>query len=302
MRTSPPKFASLEDFFVAAGELGFARIELNHHIDSAMLAGIDLSGYSFSSVHEPCPADISADQLKARDWLISSTDETCRREGVKAIQHSIHLAQELNASAVVIHAGSAMADSQPEAQLRALIKNGQRNSEGYQAIFRQMEVTRREQAAPRLAAVKRSLLELLETAVPAGIRLGLENRYHYFEFPLPDELEMLLALAGPQHLGLIYDVGHAAALDRMGFVPHLEWLERFAPRIVGTHLHDVIGTTDHYAAGLGEVDFAAVAAHLPAEAFRTCEFQHTNTPQQVRAGLQVLAEQGCIQSLPIRKK
>jgi hypothetical protein len=37
-----------------------------------------------------------------------------------------------------------------------------------------------------------------------------------------------------------------------------------------------------------------VAAYLPDQAFRTCEFQTFNTPEQVRAGLQVLVERGCV--------
>ena len=38
-----------------------------------------------------------------------------------------------------------------------------------------------------------------------------------------------------------------------------------------------------------------VAAYLPENAFRTCEFQTFNTPEQVKAGLEVLVEDGCIQ-------
>ena len=85
-------FPTLADFFEAARRMGFARIELNHKVTTLMLAGIDLSRYQFSSVHEPCPADISEDELKKRDWLISSTDEACRIEGVKAIKRSIDIA------------------------------------------------------------------------------------------------------------------------------------------------------------------------------------------------------------------
>ena len=85
-------------------------------------------------------------------------------------------------------------------------------------------------APPRLAALKRSLVELLDYAAGSGIRLGLENRYHYLEFPSPDELEELLGLAAPDRLGFIYDVGHAQALSRLGFYPHDEWLKRFAAR------------------------------------------------------------------------
>jgi sugar phosphate isomerase/epimerase len=145
-------------------------------------------------------------------------------------------------------------------------------------------------------SVKKSLSELLTHADRRGICLGIENRYHYLEYPGPDELDIFLGLGGPQQIGFIYDVGHAYTLDRLGFYPHEEWLQRFAARIIGTHLHDVIGTTDHYAAGLGEVNFSTVAAFLPENAFRTCEFQSFNTPEQVKAGLKVLVEHGCIKS------
>ena len=83
----------------------------------------------------------------------------------------------------------------------------------------------------------------------------------------------------------------------MGFYPRSEWLERFAPRIIGTHLHDVINTADHYAPGLGNVDFETIYRYLPADAFRTCEFQNFNSPEQVKAGLEFLAEHGCIKKL-----
>ena len=39
--------------------MGFCRMELNHQLNSAMLAGIDLAASAFSSIHEPCPADVS---------------------------------------------------------------------------------------------------------------------------------------------------------------------------------------------------------------------------------------------------
>ena len=34
--------------------------------------------------------------------------------------------------------------------------------------------------------------------------------------------------------------------------------------------------------------------YLPEDAFRTCEFQNFNSPEQVKAGLEFLAEHGCI--------
>lgn len=290
IKTSP----SLSDFFEYARRTGFAGIELNHKVTSAMLEETDRSRYRFSSVHEPCPADVSADELKKRDWLISSTNEENRYEGVKAIRRSIDLAHQLGARTIVVHAGQASPDTGPEKKLRALFAAGQRESVDYSEIHSEMIKSRSAAAAEGFEAVKKSLAELLEYANKFGIRLGIENRYHYMEFPSPDELEILLALANPPQIGFIYDVGHAQTLDRLGFYPHEEWLERFAPCIIGTHLHDVVGVTDHFAPGLGEVDFSMVANYLPEDAFRTCEFQTFNTPEQVKAGLKFLFEHHCI--------
>jgi HAD superfamily hydrolase (TIGR01662 family) len=284
---------TLQDFVEFARRAGFAHVELNHKVTSAMLAGMDLNGY-VSSVHEPCPADISADDLKKRDWLISSINEDCRSEGVKAIRRSIDLAAQLHASTIVIHAGHVRLDMGAEKKLRALIASGQHESEEYRDIQRQMVQARARAAGAAFDSVEKSILELLAYAENTNVKLGIENRYHYMEIPSPDELESLLNLASPDRIGMIYDVGHAQTLDLLGFYPHEEWLRRFAPRILGTHLHDLRGTTDHYAPGLGDVDFDMIAGYLPSNAFRTCEFQTFNTPEQVKAGLQVLVECGCI--------
>ncbi|MBV6449875.1 MAG: Phosphoglycolate phosphatase [Anaerolineales bacterium] len=291
-------FPRLTDFFEFARREGFARIELNHKVTSKMLDGIDLQNFSFSSVHEPCPADVSTEELKKRDWLISSTNEENRCKGVEAIQRSIALATRLHASIVVIHAGHALPDKGLEKKLRALHADGQRESEAYRQIKAEMIQVRADAAKSPFEAVVKSITELLAYAEPLGVRLGIENRYHYMEFPNPNELEILLGLAAPDRIGFLYDVGHAETLDQLGFYAHEEWLKRFSPRIIGTHLHDVCGTTDHYAPGLGTVDFDMVAAYLPEGAIRTCEFQNFNTPEQVRAGLRVLAERGCIKSQP----
>jgi FMN phosphatase YigB (HAD superfamily)/sugar phosphate isomerase/epimerase len=290
-------FPTLNDFFAATRRLRFSKIELNHQTNSAMLAGIDLKQVQFSSVHEPCPADISVETLKDRDWLISAQDEENRKQGVAAVKRSIDLARQLGARAVVIHAGTTQSDRSLENKIRKLYETGQDRSEEYKAIKESMGKTRKDFAGPRFEAVKRSIKELLEYAGHAGILLGLENRYYYMEFPSPDELGLLLELAEPEQLGFVYDVGHAQAMDRLGFYPHEEWLQRYSNRMIGVHLHDVIGIADHYAPGLGEVDFDSLAAYLPADAFRTCELQVVNTTEQVKAGLKFLAEHGCVKCL-----
>ncbi len=291
------KFPSLVEFFEAARRLGFRKVELNHQIDSAMLAKVDLSQYRISSIHEPCPADISTRQLKDRGWMISALDEDCRREGVEAIKRSIDLAYKIGVGAIVVHSGMVSPDLSQEKILRELYEIGKGDTAEYQHIKQTMVEDRTIHAPPRVEAVRRSLVELLEHARLFKIRLGLENRFHYFDIPSPDEMSDFLKLAEPDHLGFIYDVGHAETLDRLGFFPHIDWLDRFSQRIIGVHLHDVKGVVDHLAPGLSDVDFDMIAPYLPIDAFRTCELQAVNSPEQVKNSLRFLADHGCIHQL-----
>jgi len=290
-------YPKLSDFFEGARRLGFSKIELNHQIDSATLAGIDMSQYQFSSVHEPCPSDISTDELKRQDWLMSSPDEGKRRRGVDAIKRSVDLAHRLGVPVIVVHCGMVSSNLSAEKELRKLFEAGKTETDEYQEQKQIMMKRRADLIGPCFEAVKKSLLELLDYAAPFRIRLGLENRYHYFDIPSPDEMGELLALADPEQLGFIYDVGHAQAMDRLGFYPHEDWLRRYAPRIIETHLHDVVGVIDHHAPGMGEVNFDMVASYLPDDAIRTFELQATNSPEQVKAGLKYLVKYGCVKPI-----
>ncbi|MCJ7734203.1 MAG: HAD-IA family hydrolase [Anaerolineales bacterium] len=291
------KFPSLVEFFEASRRLGFEKVELNHMLDSAILARVNLDDYQISSIHEPCPADISTGELKDQDWLISSPDEVARQKGVEAIQRSIDLAHKIGVKTIVVHAGNITGDLTRENQLRSLFEAGKADTEEFKLLNQTMIGERARLAPPRIEAVKKSLNELLAYAALFNIHLGLENRYHYYDVPTLDEMGDLLKLAGPDKLGFIYDVGHAQTLERLDFFPHKEWLDRYSDRMIGVHLHDVKGVLDHYAPGLGDVDFDMIAPYLPVDAFRTCELQPVNTPEQVKASLKYLEEHGCIKSL-----
>jgi sugar phosphate isomerase/epimerase len=287
-------YTDLNEFFETARSLGLEKVELNHQIDSKMLSTVNWDHYQLSSIHEPCPSDISTKDLVSRDWIISSTNEVCRKRGLEAVKNSIQLAAERGAPIVVVHCGNVTADMKLESKLRGLYKNGEVQSPEYHRVKAEISQSRSSAVEPRLEAVKASLDELIAYATTLNIRLGLENRYHYMDIPLIDEMGELLDLADSSRLGFIYDVGHAQALDRLGFFAHEEWLQRYSSRMIGCHLHDVRGLTDHLAPGLGEIDFKRIAQYLPVSAFRTLELQPGNTLAQVRNGISHLIEAGCI--------
>jgi sugar phosphate isomerase/epimerase len=283
------QFPRLADFFRAGRELGFARFELGFTIDSGMLDGLSLDGM-ITSVHEPCPADISAAELKRRNWLISALDEEDRRQGVAATRRSVELAHRLGAQAVIVHAGRVDIDPAFESTLIRLHREGESDQPESAQARERLVAARAAQAQANMRSVRRSLLELAEVAARLGVQLGLENRKHYYEIPLPDELDDLLDLDCRGVLGYWYDVGHAEVLQHLGLGTHEAWLRRFSGRMIGVHLHDVVGLTDHLAAGLGHVDWDMVARYVPASALRTCEFQSFNSPQEVAAGLKWLVD------------
>jgi len=286
------QFPSLADFFKAGKGLGFARFELNHAVTSAMLDGLSLNG-AITAVHEPCPADVSYPEIKRRNWLISALDEEDRRQGLLATKRSIDLAHELGVRAVVVHPGRVDIDPTLESALVDLYKAGKSNEPEYALVKERLAAARAARAGANMRSVRRSLIELAEHAARRGIRLGLENRLRYHDIPLPDELDELLDLGLGDVVGYWHDVGHAQVLEHLGFHTHEEWLRRFAGpegRLIGVHLHDVAGVTDHLAAGLGQIDWETVAPYLPAGALRTCEFKPFNTPQQVATSLQWLVD------------
>jgi HAD superfamily hydrolase (TIGR01549 family) len=290
-------FPTLNDFLISTRRLGFQKIELNHQVNSAMIAEMDITHTQISSIHEPCPADMTVEELKKRDWLISSLNEGNRQEGVKAVQRSIDLAYRLGAFTVVIHSGTVEMDRTVENRLRKLFELGLTHSVEYQQIQEQLIARRQLLAPPRFESVKKSIRELTEYADRFGVRLGLENRYYFMEFPSPEELDTLLSLSREDHLGYIYDVGHAYALAKLGFYPFDDWLKRFSKRLFGVHLHDVIGISDHHIPGKGEVDFTLIARYLPENTLRTCEFQNFNSFEDVKASLIYLKEHGCIREI-----
>jgi sugar phosphate isomerase/epimerase len=224
-------------------------------------------------------------------------DENLRRKGVEAVKRSVDFASQNGISTVVVHPGVVLMDVELEKQLRSLIQLGKQDTDEYRTIMRQMREKRAEMAPAALESVKKSIVELADTAKMNNVRLGLENRNHFREIPSPDEMEILLGLDDPSCLGVTFDIGHAMHLARLGFYSFDEWLKRFSERIFETHIHDIRGVIDHFAAGLGEVDFDLVSSYLPENAIRTCEFLDTNSPEEVLAALAYLFEHNCIRSI-----
>ncbi|MCK7483213.1 MAG: HAD hydrolase-like protein [Candidatus Moduliflexus flocculans] len=190
-------FASLDDFFPAALRIGFNQVELNHQMNTEILSQADLSRYALSSVHEPCPADISMETLEERDWLISSTDgESAGRKGVEAVRRGIELADRLGVRQLVVHSGQVSGEMVSEKQLRRLYAADQTGSDEYRRIRDEMIAFGLPGLGRAWTRSRKACMNCSNTPPATGSALGLENRYHYNDIPTQDEMFVLLDLAG----------------------------------------------------------------------------------------------------------
>jgi sugar phosphate isomerase/epimerase len=283
--------------FSQARSIGFCRFELNHKVSKSIYEQFDSNQFYVSTVHEPCPATYTYDERKSRDLEISSMDESLRIKSMDMIKRSIDLACKLGSKSVVIHPGASAGDHSRDHRLRQLFRNGQKGSPSYETLKAEMIAHRAQMVAPYLERVMQSLLEIIEYAKDTHISLALENRYRYYDIPHPDEMEILLDLCKDDWFGFQYDTGHAQALDVLGLVNSQEWLPRFSYRMIGAHLHDVKGTTDHQVPGQGDIDFKKIAQFIPKTAWRTVEVNPQASLQELASGLEVLADSGCIERI-----
>lgn len=281
------------EFFPTAHRLGFAHHELSHAVTPEMISAVDPKHLRVRSVHEPCPCEMPRPQRMERGIHITSLDESIRSQAVEFVRGSIHLAQQLGARAVVVHPGEVSVGKDYELEMRALHSEGKTRSSEFIGLKERFAEKRAKAAPPYLEALRRSLLELVNDAEAMNVQLGLENRDHYYEVPLPDEMDELLSLR-TGIIGYWHDVGHAEILGELGFYSQREWLERFGSRMIGIHLHDCDGLTDHIAPGLGSIDWPLVAEHTPSSALRTFEVRGFTTPEQLRSAQDLLHRAGLL--------
>lgn len=284
----------LSTLFKNGRELGFARFELNHNVSPEAFTDLDQNLYHIGSLHDPCPAIIHAKELDKRDWLVTSVDETLRIKGVDVIKRTIDQAKALCSTLVVIHPGRVVGDHSMDKIIREQYRAGLKDTSEYNDLRLRLMTDRLERGKPHLEALIKSVNELIEFTRDSGIVLGLENRLHYYELPLFEELQTLLTSFSEPWVGWQFDVGHLHIHHTLGLTVFNDWLDQFADRIVGVHLHDVKGIDDHLAPGCGDVDFSKIAIRLPEFAYRTLEVDSKLSKEEIRSGMETLVTTGCV--------
>ena len=288
------RFGHMAEFVTKAKELGFTHIEANASITPRMLSELLETAVPISSIHSPCPAVLSSRGIPASSLSLSSLDESERIEAVSFTKQTIDLAASVKARAVVLHMGEVPIDLSLQDRLHELHDGGYAQTKEYNQAKEELIYQRISQVPPYLDAARKSLQELSEYSQQKGIMLGLETRFHFNEIPNMDEMAELLNEASESLVGYWHDVGHAEVQQQLGFSLHEEWLSRFKDRMVGIHLHDVLGISDHQAPGMGDIDWEMVAKYLPPGIIKVCEIGEWNDEEQMQGVVNLLHKEGIL--------
>ncbi len=283
-------------FARTAARLGFLHIEINYVIPpDGVEALLSNNHVGIVSLHSPTPL-IETPGGKTSDQLnLASLDEAERALAVQRARVTIDYASRAGARYVVVHLGGVGGEMfDEERKLRRLYDSRTRHGDQVEALRRNAIELRRQGARQWFLQARRSLAEIAEYAAKHRVAVGLENRYHYHEFPSVDEMHELLADYPQDVAGFWLDVGHAEVLDRLGLVPHRCWLDELANRCLGAHVHDVDGLADHRAPGRGTADWPHYAAKLPEHAPRVFEINQKTPEDQVAASIPFLQETGVL--------
>ncbi len=288
------RFDDMAGFAAKAKEFGFSHVEVNVSVSPQRLGELVESSIPISSIHSPSPAVLSSKGAPVANLSLSSLEENEREEAVSFAKKTIDLASEVGAKAIVLHMGEIPIDLGLDDELRRLYQHNLSQTQEYDHAKTWLACQRISKAPPYLETARKSLRELSEYSQAKGIMLGLETRFYFHEVPNIDEMEELLREVEGSLVGYWHDVGHAEVNQRLGFTPHEEWLSRFADKMIGIHLHDVLGISDHRPPGKGDVDWNMVAEYLPHEAIKVCEIAEWNEAEQIQGVTAFLQKQGII--------
>ncbi|MCK4546518.1 MAG: sugar phosphate isomerase/epimerase [Candidatus Eisenbacteria sp.] len=277
--------------------LGFEAIEIEYRLNQVQLAdvmrAVDVGDIRVVSVHNYVPfiRGEGTGPDGGDRFLLSALDEDERRVAVAKTTRSLRIAKDVGAEAVVLHLGTVPLKTAPGC-LIDIVRKGSGDSAEADRLRRALKKERQLAGEAYAGQVLKSILDLQPVAADLDLRLGLENRYYYSQIPSPEELELFLSETDPGVVGYWHDVGHAEVNSLIGLRNHTDHLEKARGRLIGMHIHDMIGPDDHIAPGTGEFDFDTILPWWTPELLTVMELHSRVTEDDVVRGREFLEAKG----------
>lgn len=266
--------------------LGFEEIELSFDLTKKIVADIarlvKKKQIRVHSVHNFCPIPDGLQRIEALPdcYSLASSDEEIRTLAVQYTKVSMDTAVQLNAKAVVLHCGRVEVGDYTR-ELISAYTDGGFPGPYFQALKLRMHKERIEKAEAHFSNALRSLEQLADYAKRLDIAIGIENRFYFREIPSFEETGRILEHFRGAPIFYWHDTGHAQLWENLGFIRHKDYLDTYAPHLLGVHLHDIKGTQDHLAPLEGDFDFNLLKPYLRNDTIKTLEAHYPATAEEL---------------------
>jgi len=280
------RFDDGEKLLFEISQLGFKAIELSFNLSSEMVDKIAVSArklkINIESLHNYCPIPdgLSRKQALPDYYSLASLDKEERFLAVKYAKRSIDTASRLGAKVVILHCGRVEVPDYTR-QLINLYNQGKNDSAEFLKIKERMARERAFEAKKFLAQSLISIEELNAYAQIKGVFLGIETRFYYREIPNINEIGVIFDKFSNSQVYYWHDIGHAQLMENLGLVSHRDFLEQYGRRMIGVHLHDIMGCQDHLAPLQGQIDFTILKPYLKKNTLKVIEAHQAATAEQL---------------------
>ena len=273
-------------------KLGFKDIELEYRISGQTYREIkqvlkNENSLKISSIHNYFPIPEISEEGGADVFLLSSEDKEERALAVKYTVKTMQIAAELGARAVVLHLGRVPMDT-VKTELFRLYDNGKIGSDEHKKILKEFKLLRERRKGKTFDMLLLSMDEIMKATEKLGVYIGIENRYYFREYPNFDEIGVIFEKFGDGQIRYWHDVGHAKVQENLGITRPNQLLEAYGRFLIGVHLHDVKGYSDHHVPGSGEVDFDLLKKYLKGDTIKILEIHPRESEKDLMIGVNFL--------------
>lgn len=286
------RLRTIEDQAFAAVAMGFRRLELGLLDAPVRLNGFEDSrretGITVRSIVAGCLDPRSEHMSGTR---LGSLDDDARERAMNCVRRHVRLAQKYACPTVVVRGGEVEDKPlQDEAdQLHAkLLRDGPSDAlcEEVRVFAGRVQKKGQRQVEHMCRSLHALLNEFPDT------KLAIESGPSFMELFNFESVGWVLDDLATRSLGYWHDTGRIQLRERAGLQTQGQWLDAYAPRVVGMHLQDAAEGTAELPPGSGEVDFKLVAGYLPRDAERVLDINPRHGRAEILAAVQFLADHG----------
>lgn len=277
--------------------LGFKKVELNYKISEEKLATIlpmlENDVIEVTSVHNVFPR-VDDPAYDTDSLLLGYPDSEKRKKSISLTKRSVDYAAMLGAKAVVIHPGEVPINEKGcyDVLLKELYRLGKKDTEQYKRLFNEMMHYREKNSMKYVELIRQSLEEISEYIIKKNYKvvLGIENRAMCHQIPDFKEAHYLLNQLEGCPVYFWYDIGHGMVLDNIGMFNNLKEVYQIKDRIIGLHIHDAVGVSDHWTPYIHSNNMDRFVDLIKDIPVKVLELGGKNKPEEIKKGVAMLYE------------